>query len=148
MAKFRVMAPDLDDPTLTGCPVEVSEHQSAEKAIEVACDIAKSLEEMGVVVLVEEVGTNNVWSCQYHPELPIDTKQRDKKGYPVFEFDPEFRVVFDGTEVPTEEVEINDDPEDHTTMIQSVGTAVQGEHTVTDYTSDNKAVDRSDLLPA
>jgi len=143
------MAPDLDHPELTGYPVEVSSHEKAETAIEKACSHAASLKRMAVTVLVEEDGTNNVWSCQFHPEAPNDTKERDEMGFPIFEFDPEYRVVYDAQEVPLEEVEVNDDPADKTTMIRSVPNAApEGDHIITDYTASGEAVDRNDLLPA
>lgn len=150
MAKFRVMAPDLTDPTLGGFPVEVSSHETYEKAVEVACKHAKEMDEgaLNSVVQVEEDGTSNVATVHYHPEPPIETGGRDKQGRPEYKFEPEFRVVYDGTEVPQEEVEVNDDPEDHSVMLRTVpGAAPEGEHIVTDYYEDGTEVDRSDLLP-
>lgn len=97
MSKFKVLAPD-SDPTLSGFPVEVSEHKSVDAAISAAKEQAAALKGRASTVLIEEPGTQNAWTVQYHPEPPVASGEVDEFGVPQFKFEPEYRIVYDGTE--------------------------------------------------
>jgi hypothetical protein len=85
------------------------------------------------VVLVTEEGTNNAWSVQYHPEPPVESGEVDEYGVPQFKFEPEFRVVYDGTEVETT---YDDDGN-----VTHVGQNMVGPREILDLDADGKEVE-------
>lgn len=122
MSQFKVLAPD-PDPALTGFPVEVSSHKSQDAALDAAKKKAATLKARASTVLIHEEGTQNVWSVQFHPEPPTATGAVDENGVPEYSFDPEFRVVFDGTE-------------------EDEGGALTGDRDVTDVKADDDEVSK------
>lgn len=132
MSKFIVHAPD-DDPASTGFPVEVSGHTKVDAALDAAKKKAESLKSRASVVLVTEEGTNNAWSVQYHPEPPVESGAVDEFGVPQYKFEPEFRIVYDGTEVETEY--------DEAGAVVKVGQHMVGPREILDLDADGKEVE-------